>query len=267
MVAGESISQPFCLYVECPNDANAAARVARALGVDGVTARSLAVCRHPRAARRGDDQAWLEAMAERYRTGMGLRAAVVPRESLLDIGLPKVVIGPAGRRGFQVSSAPLWTGAQHDPLRHSSSIQSPRILLAIPGSVVVANYRGNKPLAGRSRRRGRTGGYILSGESRVGVIDLHGAGVFLRLVEGITDFNGMPNHDALSARRSFIGFLDQLGLWFPGIQKLGPRVCRPSEPPNPDPGQPLHSKLSVDGWGRWEEHTRLCRLMIGVPAI
>jgi hypothetical protein len=260
MVTGKAVSQPFCLYVECPGDANAAPRIVRALGVDGVTAHSLAVCRYPRAARRGDDQPWLEAMAERYRSGLGLLAAVIPRGSLLDIGLPRVVLGPAGRSGFQVSTAPLWTGATHDPIRHSSGVQSPPIQLVVPGAVVVSHYRGT------NRGRGRGYGYILGRESRLGVIDLHGPGVFLRVIEGITDFNNMPGHDPLSVRRSFRGFLDQLGLWYPGVRKLGPRVSRPEDPPDPDPDQPLLQKLAVDGWSDWEEHTRLCRLMVKVPA-
>jgi len=260
MVAGKAVSKPFSLYVECPNDPTTAPRIARALGVDGVTAHSLAVCRYPRAARRGEDDEWLAAMAERYRTGLGLMASVIPRDSLLDIGLPKVILGPAGRRGFQVSTAAVWAGQDHDPFRHGSGVQDPPIKLAVPGAIVVARYRGT------NRGRGRGYGYLLSRENRIGVLDLHGPGVFLRLVENITDFTGMPGHDVGSARRSFRGFHDQLGLWFPGIRKLGPRVCRPPEPPDPNPEQPLQQALRVDGWSGWEEHTRQCRLMVGLSA-
>lgn len=260
-MAGKVVSQPFCLYVECPADASASARVARALGVDGVSAHSLAVCRYPRAARRGDDKEWLEAMAARYRSGLGLQAAVIPREKLLDIGLPKVILGPAGRRGFQISTAPLWTGAPHDPLHHGSGIQAPDITLAVPGAVVSSQFEATP----RGRGLGHT--YSLAREERIGVIDLHGPGVFLRVVETITEFNGMPGHVPSARRRSFRGFLDQIEEWFPGIRKLGPRVRRPPDPPDPDPSDTsLKQRLVVDGWASWEEHTRLCRLMVGIPA-
>ncbi|MFT5679306.1 MAG: hypothetical protein ACI8RZ_000210 [Myxococcota bacterium] len=253
-----SAGHPFALVVDCPGDAARAPAVARVLEVDGVTARMLAVSRYPRVALRNAESEPLQRLSTRYLAALGLGAAVIPRESLLDIDLPKVILGPAGLQGFRVCDAPLWLQPVHDSLIDGHVVRSPRLLLAVPGEVVTCHYRSSEKGA-RSRDA-----YQLSRESRIGVLDLHGPGVFLRVVEGATDFQGLPGYIVSSRRRSFRGLVDNIGQWFPGIQGFGSRVCRPTGNPHPSPDQPLRPRLEVNAWPMWEEHTRLCRLLLGI---
>ena len=256
-----SAGHPYALVLDCPGDAARAPVLARVLEVDGVTARMLAVSRHPRVALRSADPEPLHRLSSRYQVKIGLNAAVVPREALLDIDLPRVVLGPAGLQSFRVTDTPLWLQEVHDPLIDGSVVRSPQLLLAVPGEVVTSHYRSNSDTARRGRRRDA---YELSRETRTGVLDLHGPGIFLRVVEGATDFQGLPGYTISSRRRSFRGLVENIQQWFPNAQRFGSRVCRPTENPHPTPDQPLRPKLEVNAWPMWEEYTRLCRLLLGI---
>jgi hypothetical protein len=255
-----SAGHPYALVLDCPGDTGRAPAIAKVLEVDGVTARMLAVSRHPRVALRSADPEPLQRLCSRYQAALGLGAAVIPRESLLDIDLPKVILGPAGLQSFRVCEAPLWLQPVHDPLIDGHVVRSPQLLLAVPGEVVTCHYRSSE---GGPRGRLRDA-YQLSRESRIGVLDLHGPGIFLRVVEGATDFQGLPGYTVSSRRRSFRGLVDNISQWFPSIQRFGSRVCRPSEGPQPTPDQPVLPRLEVNAWPMWEEHTRLCRLLLGI---
>ena len=261
-VTRASVSHTYSLFADCPAQAELAPRIARALNIDGVAAHAVAVCRHPQVVRRSEDRAELEQCAQLYHEVTRLPAAVIPREALLDIDLPRVVVGPSGRRGFQLSSAPLWLGASHDPIRHGSAVREPDIRLAVPGAVVVARYRAADP---EQDGPDLQDAWLLTRETRVGVLDLHGPGLFLRIIEDITDFTGLPGHDVRSPRRSFRGFIERLALWFPQARLLGPRICRPTDPPLSPEDTELLPELDIDAWPTWEEHTRLCRLLMKIP--
>ena len=255
-----SAGHPFALVVECPADASKAPLVARVLETDGVTARMLAVSRYPRVVLRSSDAESLQKLRIRYAVSLGLEAVVVSRESLLDIGLPEVVLGPAGLQGFRVCDAPLWLKPEHDSLLDGRVVRAPSLLLAVPGEVVTCHYRHS---GGGAQGRNATA-YQLSHESRIGVLDLHGPGIFLRIVEGTTNFQGLPGYISDSRRRSFRGLSAHIGEWFPAIQKFGSRVCRPTGEPHPSPDQSPRPRLEVNAWPMWEEYTRLCRLLLGI---
>lgn len=256
-----SAGHPYALVLDCPGIPARAPVLARALEIDGVTARMLAVSRYPRVALRSSDPEPLNRLRERYQVAIGLGAAVVPREALLDIDLPQVVLGPAGLQSFRICDAPLWLQPGHDPLVDVSVLRTPNVLVAVPGEVVTCHYLAAPQ--GRSRVR-RKDSYQLSRESRIGVLDLHGPGIFLRVVEGATDFRGLPGYTPESNRRSFRGLVENIREWFPSIQRFGSRVCRPTENPNPAPDQPILSRLEVNAWPMWEEYTRQCRLLLEI---
>ena len=256
-----SAGHPYALVLECPGDAMRAPVLARALEIDGVTARMLAVSRYPRVALRSADPEPLHRLCERYRSAIGLGAAVVPRDALLDIDLPKVILGPAGLQGFRICDAPLWLQPEHDPLVDVSVLRGPQLLVAVPGEVVTCHYRIAPDSRARHRRQDA---YQLSRESRIGVLDLHGPGFFLRVVEGATDFRGLPGYVVQSSRRSFRGLVENISQWFPAIERFGSRVCRPTENPMPPPDQPLLARLEINAWPMWEEYTRQCRLLLGI---
>ena len=255
-----SAGHPFALVVDCPADAGKAPLVARVLETDGVTARMLAVSRHPKVVLRSSDAESLQKQRIRYAVSLGLGAVVVSRESLLDIGLPDVVLGPAGLQNFRVCDAPLWLQPMSDAIIDGRVVRAPLLLLAVPGEVVTCHYQRS----GGGARGRNPPAYQLSHESRIGVLDLHGPGVFLRIVEGATDFQGLPGHIPGSQRRSFRGLNENIGQWFPDIQKYGSRVCRPTEEPQSSPDQSSRPRLEVNAWPMWEEYTRLCRLLLGI---
>ena len=74
-----SAGHPYSLVLDCPGDAMRAPVLARALEIDGVTARMLAVSRYPRVALRSADPEPLRRLCERYRAAIGKGAAVVYR--------------------------------------------------------------------------------------------------------------------------------------------------------------------------------------------
>ena len=240
----------FLLYVRCPGDPGAMDRVSRALGVDQDTARSIAVCRHPTEVRRASDRQWLEAMAERYRSGLGLDAAVISLAQLPAVRSPSAVLGATGVQGFRAATVPLWKDKTLGGRQHLREMLVPTVLLAVPGTIMITHYQASE----------QHHGHRMSHETRCEVLDLHGPGVFLRLMEDMTDFQGMPGHSRLSARRSMRGFLENITEWYPEAKQVGARVCRSLLPPASGQRGPLE----MTGWDAWEEHSRLCRLMAGV---
>ena len=89
------------------------------------------------------------------------------------------------------------------------------------------------------------------------MVDLHAPGLFLRVVEGISEV-GDP--EQRSARLRFRGFCEGLEAAFPGLRVEPRRICRAPEllsvPEGHDPAAPLETS----GWSDFEEHTCLARL-------
>jgi hypothetical protein len=253
--------QPWMLVVEGPEEEARAEAVAAALRVDRVTARLVAIARHPRVALRGDDPDALQEAAARLRAGAGLRAAVCSRAELLQVGPPVTALAALGP-GWRATAAEAWT-AEPDALPRGRAAPGFPVRLVVPGEVVVRRYRDGRGV-GRSSRGERV--LREAAERRAPVIDLHGPAGFLRLVAGVTDTTGLPGHDPSSALLSFKNLLEGFDAVWPGAHRLGARSCAPGlAPAGTEPGADAEV-VEASGWPAWEEHTRCCRLWSGLPA-
>jgi hypothetical protein len=254
---------PYLLVVEGPGDVNLGARFAEALSVDAVTGRLLAVCRHPRVALRHEDAGVLAQAARRVRESLGLRAVVVGREQLLEVEAPKCVLAGSPDRTLALAGGEPWQGEEPDlaALRKDARTQRVEgVRVAVPGEVVVRTYRVGR---GMSRNTRDEAVIRAAGERRVQLIDLHGPGSFVRVVEGITDTAGFPGHDPRSALRSIRGLAERLSDLWPAARVEGSRSCLPPETPQSPQGND-GEQLEVAGWPDWEEHTRACRFLAGL---
>ena len=252
----------WMLVIHGPGDAELGPALAKALGVDGVTARFSAVARTPRVALRGNDPTPLRAAAVQVQR-LGIDAVVVGREELAGIAAPDVVLGCSGEGRFHVSATWPWSAdppAEHPP--DTRTLPWTGMTLAVPGEIGLRRYR-----VGRSLARGRRKEQVLrlGAERRVTVIDLHGPGRFFRLVAGLTDTVGLPGHDPRSALRAFRGLTDGLPELIRGSRVEGTRLCSPGEAPTIPAGYDGSEPIEVSGWPTWEEHTRMCRLLAGLP--
>jgi hypothetical protein len=254
---------PYLLVVEGPGDVNLGARFAEALSVDAVTGRLLAVCRHPRVALRHEDAGVLAQAARRVRESLGLRAVVVGREQLLEVEAPQCVLAGSPDRTLALTGGEPWQGEEPDlaSLRKDARTQRVEgVRVAVPGEVVVRTYRVGR---GMSRNTRDEAVIRAAGERRVQLIDLHGPGSFVRVVEGITDTAGLPGHDPRSALRSIRGLAERLSDLWPAARVEGSRSCLPPETPQNPQGND-GEQLEVAGWPDWEEHTRVCRFLAGL---
>jgi hypothetical protein len=258
--------QPYLLVVDGLADANRGPAVAAALSVDGVTARLVAVSRHPRVALRGDDPAVLATAAHRLRTEVGVAAVVLGRAQLQEVEAPAAVLAGSPQRRVLCSAAPAWLLPPEPGLAlrlrpDALSLGAEDVRLAVPGEVVVRSYR-----AGRGLAHGRRDETVLrvAGERRLQLVDLHGPGLFLRVVEGITDLAGLPGFDPQSALRSMKGFIEGLGQLWPAARVDGARTCLPTDAPTAEEGQQRGDHIEISGWADWEEHSRCCRFLSGL---
>jgi len=252
-----SVHRSHLLVVDGAGDAGVGPRLAGALGVDHATGRLLAVCRHPLVARRAEDRGDLGRLALAVRQEAGLAAEVVTRDDLLAVAAPRMVLRSHGLDGLEVTTQALWSvsDVRPDALPRGEPADAGGVVLAVPGEVVVRRYRAT------AGRRGKDPAIRDSGERRVGVLDLHAEGAFFRVVEGITDFAGLPGHHASSARLALRGLVESLGERWPAARVLGRRVCQPGDRPVLREGEADTGALEATGWPAWEEHTRLCRLL------
>lgn len=253
-----SVHRAFLLVIDGAGDPEVGPVLARALGLDHVTGRLLAVPRHPTVARRAEDRADLDPAAAAVRRESGMAAMVVSRDDLLAVTAPRLVLRAQGLDDLVVTDLPLWSAAdvRPDALPAGETADGRGVMLAVPGEVVVRRFRT------QAARRGRDATVRDSGERRVGVLDLHAEGAFFRLVEGVTDFAGLPGHHATSSRLSLRGLVEGLGQRWPTARVLGRRVCQPGDRPARGEDVPDGLALQSSGWPVWEEHSRLCRLLL-----
>jgi hypothetical protein len=228
-----------------------------ASGLDQATLRMRSRHAYAEVLARGDDKADLDRRALAIEA-LGLQATVVERASLERIPAPATLLRRGSDLRWWVSPAPLWQdGVPFDPSApppgEPLDVLNPT--LAVPGEIVIRRFRQSSD-GGRLGRKRETSARSL-GESRLGVVDLHGPGVFVRIVENITNFHGFPGAVSGSSRRSLKGFLAQLEELFPGLDLAGRRICQSAEgTPSIQGGQPL----ARTGWPQFEEHTRLLRI-------
>ena len=258
--------QPYLLVAEGPADVSRAPKVAEALGVDGVTARLVAVSRHPRVALRHEDAAKLAVLAQRLREHVGLAAVVVARAQLQSVEAPAAVLAGSPGRRLLVSRALAWLLPPEPGLNPSLrgdalSLLADAVRVVVPGEVVLRSYR-----AGRGLAHGRRDEVVMraAGERRLQLVDLHGPGLFLRVVEGLTDMAGLPGYDPNSALRSARGFVEAVGDLWPAARVEGPRSCLPGDAPTAEERLGKGDHVEATGWSEWEEHTRCCRFLAGL---
>jgi hypothetical protein len=259
--------QPWLLVVEGPGNGDLAAPLAEALRLDRLTARLAALARHPKVVVRGHEPEPLREAARRVQRELRLRATVVARDQLLQIGHPETVLAvdALGPLRLRCTRAHAWTDdpaeARGRPcqLRELTALQG-----VVMGEVVTRFYRD-----GQSLSRSRRGQRVLrpAGEQRRRVVDLHAMGGFVRLVQGVTDTAGLPVHVPGSAVQSFKGLEEQPALLAPGAVVLGSRSCSPRADPRLPEGAEPGAAVVVSGWPDWEEHTRTCRMLLGLGPV
>lgn len=258
------VRMPWMLILACPGDRSKASALARVLGVDGVTARMAALARAPRVVLRSETVHELTRKAEQLRSELTLPAVVASREQLLQIAAPDVVLEGRSPDGLLVSAAWPWTAeAPVSPPADARVLAQDGVMLAVPGEVVVRRYRVGRSLA-RGRRQDKV--LRLASEQRHRVVDLHGPGLFARVVAGVTDTSALPGHDPRSGLRAVQGLLDHVDNWLPEAVVQGERTVAPGSAPTMPEGHDGAAPIEASAWPLWEEHSRLCRLLAGLPA-
>lgn len=240
----------WALVIDGLADAARAPALVTALGQDLATARLHAVSAAPKVVQRGEDEAALQARAERLRAE-GIHTSVLHRSMVQRLGRPVLA------RSF-VWGGPVWTldGRAHwegDPEEVRALRGAPWTwgapLLGVLGEVTVVRSR-SASAPGRFARKTLGVGPTVLDERRVGVLDLWGEdGLHLRLVEGLTDSG--------DSRAPFRAMVETITAAAPALRLVARRVCRPEE--SRAAGEPGEAIIR-SGWPTFEEHTRLCWL-------
>lgn len=248
---------PFALVVEGRGMGELAGDLAAAMGTDLATARQIALSRHARLVSRGEDPVRLAQMADEIERRAGLRAVVVHRDELRTAPDPVLVLG-LERDRLRITNIAVWLAPETTVVE--GRMDMPEIRLGVPGEVAVRRFRRGRDLGAFARRTTSSGVRDL-GEQRSHVLDLHGPGVALRLIEGITDLRGLPGVEGQASLRSWSAMLERAHERWHGLVLEGPRICAAETAPpgahEPEQDGPLQSS----GWPAWEEHTRICRLL------
>jgi len=247
-------TRPYGLIIEGLGGPDSAPALADALHLDLATARLNAVSHWSRTALRDDDRESLERLAARANAG-GIRAVVADRETLLKVPTALWVVGRmSDGRWYVCRQTPERADADAARAAGQLSVSSDDFTLAVPGDIVIRRYKE------RGGGRWSRGDASLSEmpERRVSVLDLYGSGPPLRLVVGVTDFEGLPGHEPSSATRSLKNLVDRLAEVWPGIRVEGRRVCAPFKAGRLAEGE---QRAEVSGWPLWEEHSRSCWLL------
>jgi hypothetical protein len=199
---------------------------------------------------RGDDEAALQARAERLRAE-GVPVSVLHRSMVQRLGRPALA------RSF-VWGGPVWAldGRAYwegDPEEVRALTGSPwpwtAPVLGVLGEVTVVRSR-SASAPGRFARKTLGVGPTVLDERRLGVLDLWGEdGLHLRLVEGLTDSG--------ESRAPFRALVETITAAAPALRLTARRVCRPEE--SRAAGEPGEAVVR-SGWPTFEEHTRLCWL-------
>ncbi|MCK6520727.1 hypothetical protein L6R49_04720 [Myxococcota bacterium] len=240
----------WALVIDGLADAARAPALASALGQDLATARLHAVSAHPKVVMRGEDEAALQARAERLRAE-GVHTSVLHRSMVQSLGRPPLARSFVwGGPVLALDGRAYWEGDPEE-VRALKGLAWPWTApsFGVLGEVTVVRSRSASAPGRFTRKTLGTGPTVLD-ERRIGVLDLWGEdGARLRLVEGLTD--------AGEARSPFRAIVEAITAAAPGLRVTARRVCRPEERrPTGEPGE----SLSRSGWPTFEEHTRLCWL-------
>ncbi len=245
---------PLALIVDPPGDEFVAEGLAAALRIDLPTARLHAVERHPVVALRGGDREALEAARARVREQLGLASVVASWEDYLGLGVPRTALGLAADGRLMVADEALWLhppAPGHAPKASPVDVEDLRLVVA--GEVSVRRFRRIKAIS-----RGGSDTLQERSERRRVVVDLHGPGFYIRLVEGVTDTAGLPGHQPGAARKSLHDLPEHAWERWPMARVVGWHLARPAaRAVIPEEGD----MAVASGWPLWEEHSRTCRLL------
>jgi len=235
---------PWALAVDPPRSEARGLDVARALSLDLASARMVARLEHPKVAIRSRDRLDLLGRADAWDRELGLATAVVSADQLLALG-PASLLLELNRGGdWRVLPGRGWRSERDQLGTPGEALPPPELQLVVSGVISIHRYRA-------------VGGeLLLKGERRVAVADLHGPGLFLRAVEGLTSFHGWPDLGGVSAVQTFRAFLDLVAdTW--DVVLPGPRRCAPARTPRAGED----GRAESTGWAEWEEHSRICRVL------
>lgn len=229
-------------------------RLATALEVDLATARAAVLAGGTRIVLRAPERADLERRGTAV-AALGVRFCVVERADLLAFGAAHALVAADAADVWRVSEQARWGESRPDPsqLPRGAACTPADVWLVVPGEVEEKRLR---PAAAESRwqRSHYAAANGAGGEARIAVLDLHTeAGVF-RVVEGAIDLRLLVGADAAAQRRSIKAFTEAVAARWPNAEVQSRRTC----PAQPRPGDDRRS----DGWGTWEEHSRVCRALV-----
>ncbi|MEC7985804.1 MAG: zinc ribbon domain-containing protein [Myxococcota bacterium] len=241
------------LFMEGLGDVDKGSSLSDILSVPRMRARSLASRAHPSFALWADKKADLEDKLRRYRAFFGLRSAMISKALVLQQPSAQSCLGFKGK-AFLICDQPLWLDKREYPVVEQL-IFIPKI--AVLGMVEEVFFRHTtQRVSGRLGQKKRQSVRVKSREERIGVIDLHGEGVCIRIVEGVSDFSSLPGYDASSERRSFQKLCDVLPVWFSEMKIIPLRISKIQK----DLSEENHSTA----WPEWETYSRSCRLLYGI---
>ena len=254
------VRRMFGLVVEGVGDVERHQDFVDALGMDGATARMIAIARQPRVAMRGDDRERLEAMAVGLREKAGVCATVIEQEQLR-------LMGPAWLlHGFESGPTlvPIhdWAQAFETPSPGASGRpMTDAPLLVVPGEVVVLKYRTSR--TGGRLKHLREGRMQAASEQRLALADLHTESGIVRILEGHTNLSDAPGTVEDGFRRSLRALIDN---WREqGVRVLEPRTCSPSGQSGRT-ASGLEQAAFSTGWPDWEEHSRAAGALFSASA-
>jgi hypothetical protein len=236
---------PWALVVDPPRDEARGRDAANALRLDLSTGRMLARSEHPRVAMRSRDRMDLLARADAWEQQVGLGARVVDAQTLLAMGPASLLVLLEKGGVWRTLEGRGWRAEPNELNAEGDPLDPPELRVVVPGEVAVQRFRNFG------------GSLVKKGERRVMVADLHGPGVFLRAVQGLTRFEGWPELQGMSAVQAFRGFQDLVAhTWdvaCPGLKR-----CKPTRDPRADED----GRAVADGWPEFEEHSRICRVLL-----
>jgi len=249
------VRRTFALAMEGLGDVERHLELVQTLGIDGVTARMLAIARQPRIALRSDDRQRLDELAQALKGTLGIKAAVFDRDEMLDIGPARLLTSFSdGVRAVTVSD---WLADLHAIAKRDDgdTVNEPPWLVAA-GEVVILRYKPGK-VGGRLKHL-REGKLEAASEQRLAVVDLHLSSGIVRILEGATDLSAAPGAIMDGFRRTLRVLSEQ---WTEhGVAALEPRTCAPAM-------DSAHTRIEehggriASGWPEWEEHSRSARLL------
>ena len=246
------VRRPYALVMEGPGNIELHESIARALDIDGVTARMLALARQPRVVLRGEDRKRLEDMACGVREHLSLSATVIDADTLRSMGPASLLIG----FGDGPTTHPIadWSvDFKVDGLTGEAMVEPPALI--VPGEIVISQYREARQ-GGRLKHL-REGRKQASSEKRLAIVDVHIPNKIVRILEQYTNLSDAPGSTD-SFRQSLKSLLQN---WSEqGILTLESRTCTASVDGGVSGGAEA-AALRDTGWASWEEHSRSARAL------